>query len=79
MVLVGVFAVGLVGVLAEPVPDSIPGVPDTLDADVEADAVAAVDGSSGDNNNDGAAEVEEPTASDDAPLPAINPSTILKY
>ena len=79
MVLVGVFVVELVGVLAEPVPDSVPGVPDTLEADVEADAEAAVDDPSGDNNNDGVGVVEEATASDDAPIPAINPSTILKY
>jgi len=79
VVLVGVFAVGLVGVLAEPVPDSVPGVPDTLESDVEADAEAAVDNPSGDNNNDVVGEVVEPTASDDAPLPAIKPSTILKY
>jgi len=78
MVLVGVFVVELVGVLAEPVPDSVPGVPDTLEADVEADAEAAVDSPFSDDN-DGVAEVEEPTASDDAPLPAIKPSTILKY
>ena len=78
MVLVGVFAVELVGVLAEPVPDSVPGVPDTLETDVEAEAEAAVDNSSGDQN-DRVDEVEEATASDDAPLPAIKPSTILKY
>ena len=78
MVLVGVFAVGLVGVLAGPVRDSIPGVPDTLEAEVEADAEATVDNPSGDQN-DRVDEVEEATASDDAPLPATNPSTILKY
>jgi len=74
MVLVGVFAGGLVGVLAEPVPDSIPGVPDTLEVDVEADAEAAIDCPSGDDN-DGVGEVEEVTAEDDGP-PS---STILKY
>ena len=78
MVLVGVFVVELVGVLAEPVPDSVPDVPDTLDADVEADAEAVIDAPSEDDN-DGVGVVEEPTASDDAPLPAIKPSTILKY
>ena len=59
MVLAGVFVVGLVGVLAEPVPDSVPDVPDTLEADVEveaeadveADAEAAVDGPSGEQND----------------------------
>ena len=78
MVLVGVFVVELVGVLAEPVPDSVPGVLDTLEAEVEADAEAAVDNPSGDQN-DRVGVVEEPTASDDAPLPAIKQSTILKY